>query len=533
MKLLKTLLFLSWFAGMYSCSQVNKTAENVIYESKEEYTEAHRPLFHFSPDSMWMNDPNGMVFFEDEYHLFYQYYPDSTVWGPMHWGHAVSKDMINWEHLPVALYPDSLGYIFSGSAVVDKDNTSGLGTPGNTPMVAIFTYHLAEGEAAGRTDYQTQGIAYSNDKGRTWTKYEKNPVMPNPGIKDFRDPKVMWHEANKKWIMSLAAADRIQFYSSPDLIDWTYESDFGQNVGGHGGVWECPDLFPLTHEGKQHWVLLVSINPGGPNGGSATQYFVGDFNGKTFTMKPGFAKALRPLDQPNAPGIEAFWLDHGPDNYAGVTFGNVPDRQVFLGWMSNWLYGQEVPTHPWRSAMTLPRTLQMRQVQDQLFVTSQPVQEVEKLRKEQKQVPDFNINQAYNLSEAIGTKDSLFELSFTVVNVQPFHVKLANGKGEFVTIGFDTDKNRYFIDRTDAGEATFSREFARPQYAERRVPASDPLKMHLFVDVSSIELFADDGLTVMTATVFPEAPFTDVSFHAAQDLEVKDVQFYTLKDIWK
>jgi sucrose-6-phosphate hydrolase SacC (GH32 family) len=210
------------------------------------YSEQHRPQFHFSPPEKWMNDPNGMVYYDGEYHLFYQHYPDSNVWGPMHWGHAASRDMIHWEHLPIALYPDTLGYIFSGSAVVDRNNTSGFGRDGRPPLVAIYTYHDMPGEKAGRPDYQSQAIAYSTDKGRTWTKYAGNPVIPNPlKNKDFRDPKVFWHEPSARWVMALAAFDHIEFWTSPDLKKWQHRSDFGRGLGEHDGVWECPDLFAL------------------------------------------------------------------------------------------------------------------------------------------------------------------------------------------------------------------------------------------------------------------------------------------------
>ncbi|MEL7146805.1 MAG: glycoside hydrolase family 32 protein, partial [Bacteroidota bacterium] len=225
--------------------------------------EEYRPYFHFTPPSQWMNDPNGMFYYEGEYHLFYQHYPDSNVWGPMHWGHAVSRDMIVWEHLPIALYPDSLGYIFSGSAVVDWKNSTGFGTAEQPPIVAVYTYHDPLGEKAGKTDFQSQGIAYSIDKGRTWTKYDANPVLPNQGVKDFRDPKVFWHQQSQRWIMTLAELDHISFYASENLIAWEKLSDFGLTYGSHGGVWECPDLFELTVEGTEEskWVLLVSINP--------------------------------------------------------------------------------------------------------------------------------------------------------------------------------------------------------------------------------------------------------------------------------
>jgi fructan beta-fructosidase len=298
------------------------------------YKEEHRPQFHFSPPQKWMNDPNGMVYFNGSYHLFYQYYPDSTVWGPMHWAHATGSDLVHWKNEPIALYPDSLGYIFSGSAVVDKKNTTGFGKNGKIPLVAIFTHHDPKTE--GRTDFENQSIAYSLDEGKTWTKYAGNPVLKNPGIVDFRDPKVMWYENRQKWVMTLATKDRVTFYSSPNLKEWKKESEFGEKVGAHGGVWECPDLFSLDFNGKTYWVLFVSVNPGGPNKGSATQYFIGEFDGSKFT----------PLD------TDARWVDWGADNYAGVTWSNTGNRRIFLGWMSNWQYAQVVPTQKWRSAMT-------------------------------------------------------------------------------------------------------------------------------------------------------------------------------------
>ncbi len=252
LKTIKSAHFLFLFAILFAaCQQPAPAPETAPTTTQKQgyYGEQHRPQFHFSPEQMWMNDPNGMVFLDGEYHLFYQYYPDSTVWGPMHWGHAVSSDMVHWQHLPIALYPDTLGYIFSGSAVVDWNNTSGFGSTEKPPLVAIFTHHLMEGEKAGRTDYQHQSIAYSTDKGRTWMKYEGNPVLPNTRkIKDFRDPKVMWDEGSKQWVMALAVLDHVEFWGSPDLKKWAHLSDFGKEFGSHGGVWECPDLFPITVE---------------------------------------------------------------------------------------------------------------------------------------------------------------------------------------------------------------------------------------------------------------------------------------------
>lgn len=320
----------------------NKSIEKNIGYSK--FKEPFRSQYHFTPERGWMNDPNGLVYNNGVYHLFYQYYPHATVWGPMHWGHATSTDLIRWEHKPVALYPDENGLIFSGSAVVDKYNTSGFGSNGQVPMVAVYTYHFMQGEKIGRDDFQTQGIAFSLDNGETWTKYAGNPVIGNKGTRDLRDPKVFWHEATKSWIMALVAGNHVKFYRSQNLKDWGNISDFGIDQGAHGGVWECPDLFPLKVEGsdKEKWVLIISIGNGGPNGGSGTQYFVGDFDGTTFTS-----------DQK-----EYKWLDWGTDNYAGVTYNQVPNGdRIFIGWMSNWQYALTTPTSNWRSAMTLPRKL--------------------------------------------------------------------------------------------------------------------------------------------------------------------------------
>ncbi|MEY2704299.1 MAG: hypothetical protein RL407_361, partial [Bacteroidota bacterium] len=261
------------------------TQKEIIFTPSQ--SEPYRPGYHFSPKQGWMNDPNGLVYLDGEYHLFFQHYPDSTVWGPMHWGHAVSQDLIHWEELPIALFPDSLGYIFSGSAVYDAANTSGLGSTETPPLVALFTYHDPKGEKEGRIDFQKQGLAYSLDKGQTWQKYEGNPVLGNPGIRDFRDPKitqVAQADGKSSWVMTLAARDRVHFYESANLKEWAFLGEFGQGIGAHGGVWECPDLLSLkAPDGSQKWVLLVSMNPGGPQKGSATQYFIGDFKQGVFT----------------------------------------------------------------------------------------------------------------------------------------------------------------------------------------------------------------------------------------------------------
>lgn len=480
------------------------------------YNEPHRPQIHFSPEAHWMNDPNGMVYNQGVYHLFYQYYPGGTKWGPMHWGHATSKDLVRWQHQPIALYPDTLGYIFSGSAVVDKNNTSRFGRNGQQPLVAIFTHHDTAGEKAKRNDFQNQSIAYSLDNGKTWTKYSGNPVLKNPGIVDFRDPKVMWYEPQKKWVMTLATKDYITFYSSPDLQEWTKESEFGKGIGAHGGVWECPDLFPLTYNGKKSWILIVNLNPGGPNGGSATQYFVGDFDGKAF----------RPYT------TETKWLDYGPDEYAGITWSNTGDRKIFLGWMSNWLYAQEVPTDKWRSAATVPRDLSLKSVGNNLLVASKPSPELAAIQGKSVSVQKLQINKTLSLSQKVGTVSFPCRVDLRLDQPSDFSIVLSNDLGEQVVIGYDKAANQYFIDRSKSGKIDFNKEFAAKHLAPRFVKGGK-IDMTLVIDISSVELFADDGLTVMTEIFFPNKPYNQISLQSASNLLINKIDYAPMKSIWK
>lgn len=504
-------------------------------ETEETYNEPHRPQFHFTPRAQWMNDPNGMVFYEGEYHLFYQHYPDSNVWGPMHWGHAVSEDLVHWEHLPIGLYPDSLGYIFSGSAVVDWFNTSGFGQNGQPPLVAIFTYHDPQGEKAGRIDFQYQGIAYSNDKGRTWTTYEGNPVVPNPGIKDFRDPKVIWDEASDQWVMVFAAWDQVKLYGSPNLKDWTHLSDFGKEWGSHGGVWECPDLFPIQVEetGETRWVLLLSINPGGPNGGSATQYFVGDFDGKNFVLDENFAKALSPKET-------AVWLDYGRDNYAGVTWSDIPKgdgRRIFMGWMSNWDYAQVVPTTAWRSAMTIARELTLHQTSVGLRLFTQPVEEMEKIEEQTYQLKPRELSGYMILTDSLGfstaTMKVVIEIELPENGEADVGIALSNTQNESYRIGYNQASNQFYSDRRKAGKTSFSDKFAAEVHTAPRAFTGNTLELVLYFDVASAELFADQGAVVITDIFFPNNDFNQVSLYANNSsVKIKKAAWTALKSIW-
>ncbi|MDX2068505.1 MAG: glycoside hydrolase family 32 protein [Haliscomenobacter sp.] len=491
------------------------------------YHEPHRPQFHFSPPYMWMNDPNGMVYYKGEYHLFYQHYPEDKVWGPMHWGHAVSKDLVYWRNLPIALYPDSLGYIFSGSAVIDWKNTSGFGINGQPPMVAMFTHHLMAGEKAGRSDFQYQSIAYSNDAGRTWTKYQGNPVIPNPGIRDFRDTKVIWHEGSKQWIVVLAAQNQVRFYGSPDLKNWTFLSNFGAEHGNHSGVWECPDFFPLKVAGNNQnkWVLIQSINPGGPNGGSATQYFIGEFDGKTFRND-------------NAPD-KVLWMDWGRDNYAGVTWSDAPEgRRLFMGWMSNWDYAQNVPTHPWRSATTVVRELSLRQTPEGLRIFSQAIPEQKKLRAKGFTLPAQSLSGTLDVGKKSGLSPAQLELELEVMLPSDPQVKwgleLSNASGEKYRMGMDAVQNQFFSDRRMAGKHDFSKAFGKAIHIASRESKDHKVKMHILLDVSSVELFADEGRVVLTDLFFPTTPFDSISlFCEGGKVDLMKGQLWVLKGIWK
>ena len=470
----------------------------------------HRPKIHFTPRQGWMNDPNGMVFHNGVYHLFYQHNPDASVWGPMHWGHAVSKDMIDWKHEPIAIYPDSLGTIFSGSAVVDLNNTSGLAPKGKVPLVAVFTYHNQALADKGRNDFQTQGIAYSIDNGATWQKYKGNPVLKNPGIRDFRDPKVMWHAATGRWIMTLAVLDRIHFYSSPNLKDWKKESEFGKDAGAHGGVWECPDLFPMQIEGKTIWTLLVNLNPGGPNKGSATQYFLGSFDGHRFS----------PLS------TQTQWLDYGPDEYAGVTWSNTGSRRLFIGWMSNWMYANQVPTETWRSACTIPRELRLVKLGAGYRLASMPVSELNKYNQKAIVYNYPNVSKGLSLGPAsTAALPCRIDLD---MSLETFAFTIFNENEEEVKVGYDKQTGNYFIDRTRAGKSYFHKEFAA-RHTSPRLTSSKKLRMTLIIDVASVELFADGGLTTMTSVFFPTISFNKLSFQS--DVSPVSISYAALKPL--
>ena len=420
--------------------------------------ERFRPRYHHTPLYGWMNDPNDMFYKDGVWHLYYQYNPYGSQWENMSWGHSTSRDLIHWDAQPLAIESDWLGAIFSGSAIVDKDHTTGFG---RNAVVAMYT-------SAGAA--QTQSIAYSTDGGQTFTKYAGNPVITF-NAPDFRDPKVFWHEPTSKWMVVLAVGQEVQFYSSKNLKEWKYESSFGREYGNHDGVWECPDMLCFGEK----WVLLLNINPGGPFGGSATQYFVGRFDGHTFTCE----------DNPS----ETKWMDYGKDHYATVTFHNAPEgRIVALPWMSNWQYANQVPTQQFRSANGLPRDLDIKTIGGETILTSIPSKEVMVLRGKKVKQP----TEACEI--VIDMKSST-------------DIVLSNAKGEQVTMHYDAQKQEFKMDRTKSGDVSFSEAFP----CETAAPTFGSIKqLRLFIDRCSIEAFDAEGKMVMTNLVFPSEPYNTI-----------------------
>lgn len=462
------------------------------------YRELHRPRFHFSPSTAWMNDPNGLVYYEGEYHLFYQHHPNDVVWGPMHWGHAVSADLFHWEHLPIALYPDELGAIWSGSVVVDTQNSSGL-VPGGG-LVALYSY-----------DNQTQGAAYSTDRGRTWQIYENNPILPALES-DFRDPKVLWHEPSQKWVMVIAAKRVIKFFTSDDLLHWDFASDFA-DLNFYGGVWEVPDLFPMTLDGQEKWVLIVSINPGGPAGGSATRYYIGDFDGRMFTD--------------NYPH-NLTWLDYGPDNYAGTTWSAAPDgRRLFIGWMNNWMYANEIPTSPWRGAATLVREFGLRQTSEGIRLVQEPIEELRQLRSPIGNWPTQIIE---GNKQFPGLRGQQLEIvaEFELGSVVRFGFDVFMNDANSTRVLFNADTNQLFVVRPASSLRGYETVASAPL-----LPEDNRIRLHIFVDQSSIEVFGGDGLVSITGQVFPDAGSEGVQAFAEDgSVTLVSLEAYALKTIW-
>ncbi len=477
-------LFIVLFAAMALVSCVKGKRYPGPIEDSLYYAESHRPQFHFSPPNNWMNDPNGLVYYEGEYHLFYQYNPQGNTWGHMSWGHAVSTDLVHWENLPVALeeYRDpSTGdstMVFSGTVVVDNNNTSGL-CDGKDCLVAIYTSHVYKGTEG---IVQHQSLAYSNDQGRTWDRYEKNPIL-DIKRKDFRDPKVFWHAPQQHWVMALVIPDqyKVRLYSSKNLIDWSQMSEFGR-MGDTTRIWECPDLYELPIEnepGKTKWVLSLSgSHPQGP-AFVGMQYFVGEFDGTKFTP-----------DDPQQPNL---YVDYGKDFYAGIVFNDLPKedrRTIMIGWVNNWTYGNQIPTSPWRGAMSIPRVLSLRRTAAGIRLLQQPLEAVNKVLD----------NELIDLYQDLGMA---LELKVTIhVRQSPqAGISLLKSDNEETLIGYDATTQELFLDRTHSGDISFHKDF--PSIERVKVyPVDGEITLQIFVDHSIVEIFVNGGEQVLTEQIF-------------------------------
>ena len=499
--------------------------------------EIFRPVYHHTPAYGWMNDANGLVFKDGEYHLYFQYNPYGSVWGNMHWGHSVSRDLVHWQHLPVAIERDTMGHIFSGSCVVDARNDAGTGT---NNIIAFYTSHRNMQPGHQR---QVQCMAYSSDNGRTFTKYEGNPIItPFDGLENFRDPKVFWYAPQEKWVMIVSADKNMRFYESRNLKDWTYMSEWGEGYGPQPNQFECPDFIQLPVDGDKQcmkWVMIVNINPGFVYGGSGTMYFVGDFDGHRFTCdtKPDCVK----------------WLDWGKDHYATVCFSNTGDRTIAVPWMSNWQYANLTPSKgQYRSANALPRELNLYTAADgQLLLSAAPVKELSSLRGKEEKIGDFNLGEK---SVEHVADNGAFELQF---RMQPAAkgrtgVELSNAEGEKTLIYFDAENGRVVMDRAESGIVDFGKDIEPHQLetsSSRRAcvdgllhfvndfahatwaPVSDIAAAHevrIFADRSSIELFVDGGRVAMTNLVFPTKPYDRLRFFSDEKAQVKQAVLYPM-----
>ena len=477
-----------------------------------------RPLYHHTPLYGWMNDANGLVHKDGEYHLYFQYNPYGSVWGNMHWGHSVSRDLVHWEHLPVALARDTMGHIFSGSSVVDKDNTAGYGAG------SIVSFYTSASDKNG----QIQCMAHSSDNGRTFTKYEKNPVLtPFDGLKDFRDPKVFWYAPEEKWVMIVSADKEMRFYSSRDLKDWTYMSAFGDGYGVQPSQFECPDMVQLPVNGDlniKKWALIVNI---------------GDFDGTKFVCdtKPEVVK----------------WMDWGKDHYATVCFSNTGDRVIAVPWMSNWQYANIIPTQQYRSANALPRELTMYSEGKEVYMAVNPVRELESLRKETREIPAFTVeaNKAVSIDTLFAGNDGAFEINMNVAtgksSIAGF--QLVNGIGEYVDIYLDQNAKKLVMDRVHSGIVDFGKNSVphEKEAHDNRIANSinyvddfalatwgplSPAQEHtlrIFVDKCSVEVFLDGGKVAMTNLVFPNEPYNCLNFYSKDgSCRVNSLNIYKL-----
>ena len=489
--------------------------------AQDSYNQPWRPQYHFTPSHNFMNDPNGTVFYKGEYHLFYQFNPEGQVWGHMSWGHAVSTDMVHWQHLPLAIPEDPNYMIYSGSAVVDWHNSSGLcknpDPKEHSCLIAVYAadYHQKR---------EKTHIAYSNDRGRTWTNYSGNPVI-DLDAEDFRDPYVFWYAPQKKWVLVAVLADhrKALFFSSTDLKHWTELSEFGP-AGDDAGQWECPLLLELPIEGTKdtRWVLVINRNPGAPAGGTGVRYLIGHFDGTTFTEKESAGKKL--------------WADYGKDFYATNTFNDMPkgdDRRIWIGWTSNWQYAKDEPTVLWRGAQSIPRTLKLQLWGDGLLMVQSPVRELHNLHGRPFHLSDLNVESANRAIAEAGINGETYEIEAELDpgSAREVGFRLRKGSGAETLVGIIPATKALFVDRTRSGDVSWSKDF--PGRYTTTLTDTKRVKLQIFVDRSSLEVFANCGEKVMTDRIYPPPGSTGIELYSTGGTaKVISLSYWPLQSIW-
>lgn len=516
----QAVLWLTAIGFLISVRTTKKDDEDTV-ASPVNYKESLRPQYHFTPEKNWLNDPNGLVYHDGKYHLFYQYNPFGDNWGNLSWGHAVSEDLLHWDHMPIALEEENGIMMFSGSIVVDEENSSDLGTAENPPMIAIYTGHYTNGDEEEPT--QDQRVAYSLDDGQHWTKYEGNPVI-DEDLRDFRDPRIIQTEDSDGWIMvvALPTEHKIRFYRSSNLLDWEFESEFGP-AGATKGIWECPDLFKLPVEGtdgEERWVLQVDINSGPMDGEFGGQYFVGHFDGSEF------------VEHPDTKG-DILWVDEGKDFYAAQSYSNAPDdRRIWIAWMNNWEYAREIPTAPWRGMMTCPREVGLMNTTDGPRIYQQPVKEHEKLRKTHQEFQDIKISNEELSNEKLKGKAFELKAEFELDDAEYFGIKVRKGSDEETVVGYDTDQLKMFIDRELSGKTSFNSSFTEVQEVSLE-PQNNRITMQILVDWSSVEVFGNEGQLSMTNQIFPSESSDQIEvFAEGGTVQLVSLDFWQLQSVW-
>lgn len=535
--MIKQAFFLiSFVLFLFSCKSDPKSPKEITAESttqvevnSEYYKEPFRPQNHFTPPSGKMGKPNAMLYHDGAYHLFYQNKVSMEDGDKFSWGHAKSSNLIKWEHLPTIFNPGEASAIMAGSVVMDYSNSSGFGQENKPAMIAVYTKKDVQKAAQGKNDFLTQNLAYSLDDGLTWTEYKDNPIVSNPGIKDFMDPKVLWHGPTKKWIMVVSAGNRVKIYHSPDLKEWAYASEFGKDYGSHEGTWERPDLIyvPIKKtDGEGKWVLMVTVNKGEEKGGKSTQYFVGDFDGNTFSSM--------------YPKETVRWMDYGLDLSEMISCSGMPigdGRKLIFGLIDNTMYSDQLPTESWKGSLSIPRHLVFKyDAAGGLFLDIQPVRELKKLMGKPKSFEKIMVNGEKDLSSEFGEQimPGVFTLFIKAIEGTPnMALELSNDIGEKLLIGYDFKETKYYVDRSQAGKADIHESFNTINSTTTGKKNVSATTIFAFVDVSGVEVFFEKNTIPMTNLIFPTKPYTKVKVISTNGLTEVNLRVLQSNSMWE